>query len=46
MFKKIKSIGKKDKDQLEDSEQRKKGSGGGGVSFDAQEKDPRGGSDR
>ena len=43
MFKKIKSIGKKDKDQLDDSESRKQRSGGGGgVSFDAQEKDPRG----
>ena len=42
MFKKIKGIGKKDdKQSLEDSEARKKKQSGG-VSFDAQEKDPRG----
>ena len=40
MFKKIKGIGKKDDKSLEDSEARKKKSGG--VSFDAVEKDPRG----
>ena len=40
MFKKIKGIGKKEKDgKLDDSEKRDKK---GGVSFEAQEKDPRG----
>ena len=42
MFKKIKGIGKKEKDgsKLDDSEKRDKK--GQGVSFEAQEKDPRG----
>mmetsp|Transcript_11356 Transcript_11356/g.20492 ORF Transcript_11356/g.20492 Transcript_11356/m.20492 type:complete len:920 (-) Transcript_11356:192-2951(-) len=42
MFKKIKGIGKK-KDEIDSSEQRKRGGDdGGGVTFVAQEKDPRG----
>ena len=41
MFKKIKGIGKKEKDgKLDDSEKRDR-SKGQGVSFEAQEKDPR-----
>lgn len=40
MFKKIKGIGKKKDGELDDSEQRRLGSG---VSFQPQEKDPRGG---
>lgn len=43
MFKKIKSIGKKEKGGLDDSEQRKPPPESGGVSFAAQEKDPRAG---
>ena len=42
MFKKIKGLGKKGDKGLDDSEQRKQAPGGG-VSFAAQESDPRGG---